>query len=268
MENKKAKRIALEQKIKDLRRAAVAYSGGVDSTLLLRISSDILGEKNTLAIIVKTELLPAYDFQNSLQTLKQLECGFIILEKSILEIKEVFKNPKDRCYWCKKEIFSTIIYEAQARGFKNILDGTNYDDISADHRPGITALKELGVISPFAELKITKKEIRSMAKELMLVNWDRPSASCLATRIPYNEQLTCDRLKLVENAEDILRSLSLVHCRVRIHQHIARIEIDEKDFKKVLDSKNRKILIKRFKELGFLYIDLDVEGYRSGSMDN
>jgi uncharacterized protein len=267
MENKTTRRTALKQKIKDLDRAAIAYSGGVDSTLLLKISSDILGEKNVLAIIVKTELFPEHDFRTALKTLNQLECRFIIIERSVLEIKEVFQNPEDRCYRCKKEIFSTIIDEAKIHKFKNVLDGTNYDDIKAGHRPGVKALEELCIISPFAEFKIRKEEIRSWAKELGLGCWDRPSASCLATRIPYNVQLTGDRLRLIENAEDILRNLSFKHCRVRIHGDIARIEINEEDFKKILDGKTRRIVIRRFKELGFLYISLDIEGYRSGSMD-
>ena len=268
MGNKKVKRVKLEQKISDLGRVTVAFSGGVDSSLLLRISSDIIGKKNTFAIIVKTELIPDHDFHDALQTLKQLECRFMIIERSILEIEAVLLNPKDRCYWCKKEIFSTIIREAKTLDFTNIIDGTNYDDKKVGHRPGIRALKELGIISPFAELGITKEEIRCWAEELNLANWNRPSASCLATRIPYGEALTSDRLIQVEKAENVLRNMNFNNCRVRVHQNIARIEVEENDLEKVLESKYRRVLIRKLKTLGFSYVDLDIEGYRSGSMDN
>ncbi len=267
MENKKTRRSLLKKKIKASGRAAIAYSGGVDSTLLLKISLDVLGRKNTLAILVKTELLPEYDLQDALQTLKQLECRYTIIESNVLGIEEVYLNPEDRCYWCKKEIFSAIIHEAKIHDFTNVLDGTNYDDINATHRPGIRALKELDIKSPFLESRFTKDDIRSWAKDLGLACWDRPSASCLATRIPYNEQLIRDKLGLAEKAEDILRDLSFNCCRVRIHQNIARIEINVKDLKKILDNKIRMSLIKRLKKLGFSYITLDLEGYRSGSMD-
>ena len=267
MESKKTRRIQLKKKIETFGRAAIAYSGGVDSTLLLKFCLDVLGRKNTLAILVKTELIPEYDLQNALQTLKQLGCRYAIIESNVLEIDRVFLNPEDRCYWCKKEILSAIITEAKTHDLANVLDGTNYDDIKTSSRPGVRALKELGVTSPFLESGFTKDDIRIWAKDLNLLCWDRPSGSCLATRIPYNEQLTRNKLGMVEKAEDILRSFSFNCCRVRIYQNTARIELKAGDLKKILDRKIRISLIKRFKEIGFLYVTLDLEGYRSGSMD-
>ncbi len=263
----KEKRIALLKRIQHLERVAVAYSGGVDSALLLQVSRNTLGESNTLAIIVKTELLPEYDFQHAILNLVNMGVRSAIIEKSVLGIKEVSRNSKDRCYYCKKEIFSAIIGEAGVRGFKNILDGTNYNDLSDSFRPGISALEELGIISPFAESGITKDEIRTWAKELDLEIWDKPSSSCLATRIPYNQHLEIDRLKLIENAENILRSMSFKQFRVRVHDNIARIELDLKDLQDLLKNKNRVSLVKKFKVLGFKFVTLDIEGFRSGSMD-
>jgi uncharacterized protein len=268
MKSTKAKKNALIQKVLELGNSAVAYSGGTDSTLLLKICSDILDKRDLTAFIVKTEFISKYDLQQAVSTLKKLKCRFNILEKNLLDYPGIAENSKKRCYLCKKEIFLIIKKEAKRAGLSHVLDGTNYDDLSGVHRPGIKALNELGIISPFAELGITKSEIRDWAKELNLPVWDKPPNSCLATRVPFNRKLDTSILKLVENAEDIIRGLSIRLCRVRIHDGMARIEVAHSDFRKILTDKNHSFIIKEFKKLGFKHIVLDIEGFKSGSMDN
>jgi len=263
MNNKKNK---IKQKIKNLNKVAIAYSGGIDSTLLVKISMDALDRKRVLAIMVRTELVSEYNFKHAVKTLKQINSSFAILKKSLLCNKKILDNPIDRCYWCKKELFSTIINYARLKGFENILDGTNYNDIKESYRPGIKVLRELNIMSPFADFNITKDEIRNWAFDLKLPNWNKPPDSCLATRIPYNKKLEKPELKAVELAENYLKILDMAACRVRVIKGLARIEVDKKDFEKILNRKNRKKIIDKFKKLGFKYITLDLEGFRSGSI--
>ena len=266
---------ALEKKIEELikrlkvmGRVAIAYSGGIDSTLLLKIASDTVGQQNVLAVTADTEFVSSHEYKNSRINLENIGCEDVVIKRKVLEKCDgISKNPVNRCYLCKKYIFIGIIDSAKNRGFEKILDGTNFDDISGSIRPGIRALSELGVISPFADLKISKKEIRKWAKKIGLLNWDSPSSSCLATRIPYGTTLTNELLGSVEKAEDILRASGFKGSRVRVHGNIARIELREEDLLKIFLPENRKKIIDSLKKIGFSYVTIDLEGFRSGSMD-
>ncbi len=266
---------ALEKKIEELKkrlkimgRVAIAYSGGIDSTLLLKIASDTVGWQNVLAITANTEFISSHEYKNSRINLENIRCEAVVIKSKVLEkCDEISKNPVNRCYLCKKHIFSRIIDNAKNKGFDKVLDGTNFDDISRGVRPGIKALSELGVISPLADLKISKKEIREWAKKIGLSNWYSPSSSCLATRIPYGTALTNELLGSVEKAEDVLRECGFDGSRVRAHGKIARIELKEEDLLKVFLPENKKKIIDSLKKIGFLYITIDLEGFRSGSMD-
>lgn len=245
---------------------AVAFSGGVDSSLLLRIACDIGKNhgKSVLAVTFETRLHPHGDLSEA----KVLAETFGALHKTI-EVNEfadpeIMNNPVDRCYRCKTLLFQTFLTYAQLEGYHYLIDGTNYDDLSA-YRPGRKALQELGIHSPLLEKQVTKDMIRSLAAELSIASSDKPSAPCLATRLPYGARLDFDLLAKIDRGEQMIKGYGLYNVRLRLHQDILRIETDQKDFMKLLG--HREEIIAKLKELGFLYITLDLEGFRSGSMD-
>lgn len=244
----------------------LAFSGGVDSSLLLKVASDIGKQKGckVLAITFETKLHPHGDLEEA----KSIALGFGSIHKTIevdeFSDPEIMYNPEDRCYRCKNLLFRTLISEAKREGFHFLVDGTNYDDRLA-YRPGMRALKELGIHSPLLELGITKAEIRSLAAELGISSSDKPSAPCLATRLPYGTQLDFDILERIDRGEQYIKTFGFYNVRLRLHQDILRMEIDKRDFVKLLE--HQEAIITRLKELGFLYITLDLEGFRSGSMD-
>ncbi len=252
--------------IKEQGRVAVAFSGGVDSALLLRLCADTLGEGNVLALTAATELNPAREL-NAARYIASL-CGVRLVEVQVkaLDVKEVRENPKDRCYHCKRAIFGTLKAVAEREGFPVLLDGSNASD-RGDYRPGKRAAMELGVVSPFDLADITKQEIRSKSLELGLPNWDAPAAACLASRIPYGTHLTGEALRRVEKAEDGLIALGFVGCRVRLHGNVARIEASMVDIARIADYETREAVLAAMKPLGFEFVTLDLEGYRMGSLN-
>ncbi|UCH71669.1 MAG: ATP-dependent sacrificial sulfur transferase LarE, partial [Thermoplasmatales archaeon] len=195
---------------------------------------------------------------------KNIGINHVIINLEETKIENFSKNSIDRCYYCKKELFSKIKQVALEKRLDYILDGSNFDDIK-DYRPGIKALKELGVISPLKDVGLTKKEIRELSRDIGLNTWDKPSFACLASRFPYGIKITKSRLKKIEEAESFLHYCGVRQYRVRYHIEIARIETSKNDFKLVL--KHSDEIIKKFKELGFKYITLDIEGYRTGSLN-
>lgn len=245
---------------------AIAFSGGVDSSLLLKIACDV-GEKYhrpILAVTFETRLHPHGDLAVAKNMADSYGAVHRIIDVDEFSDPEIMYNPQDRCYRCKKLLFQTLTSEASELGYTFLIDGTNYDDRNS-YRPGMIALQELGIHSPLLELQITKAQIRSLAADLRIASSDRPSAPCLATRLPYGTKIDFSLLARIDEGEQYIKSLDFYNVRLRLHDQILRIEIDKIDFLKLLENQE-KIIIK-LKELGFLYITLDLEGFRSGSMD-
>jgi pyridinium-3,5-biscarboxylic acid mononucleotide sulfurtransferase len=247
-------------------RVAVAFSGGVDSALLLKLAVDALGSENVLALTAVTELNPARELVSARQIADL--CGARLIEVPIaaLSVPEVAANPRERCYHCKKAIFGALLRAAEREGFHALLDGSNASD-RGDFRPGKRAAQELGVLSPFDLADITKAEIRAKSHELGLPNWSAPAAACLASRIPYGTALTQEALRRVERAEDALVALGFVGCRVRLHGNVARIEAPQADIERMAREEMRRQILEKLKPLGFGFVALDLEGYRVGSLN-
>jgi len=260
--NKKIRR--LREILKGYESVLVAFSGGRDSSFLLKAAIDSLGPDKVLAITVKTEFLPEKKFTEAKEIAEIIGSRWKSIEIPILKESNLKRNPADRCYICKKTLLKNLKKTAKEEGLNEIIEGTNINDTSK-YRPGLKAKKELGVKSPLLEAEFTEEDIKKLSRKLNLPTWDKSSFTCLATRFPYGSKLTKSSLKKVELAENFLTTRTFKNFRVRSHGNIARIEIPQKDFDKVLS--NRKSIIEELKKIGFEYITLDIEGYRSGSMD-
>lgn len=252
----------LEEKLKELGKVAVAYSGGIDSSFLTFYANKILGN-NLLAIIVDGCMMSRNDYEDAIKFLKDNNINYKEIKFNPLKIKEFKHNNKDRCYYCKKELMKLIIETANTNGFYNILDGKNIDDLKV-YRPGNKAAEQLGIISPLAQLNFNKKKIREYSKKLGISFWNKPSNSCLVTRYPYNTNITLKKLKKVEESEEVIKKLGINNVRVRVHNDVARIEVNKDDFIIILS--NTKV-IELIKDIGFKYVTLDLNGIRSGSFD-
>lgn len=246
--------------------ALIAYSGGVDSTFLLKVASDTLGVKRVVAATAESLTFPSWEIDSAKKMAKELGIKHIIIKTEELKDPKFINNPPDRCYWCKKELFLKLSMLAKEHRLNYILDGSNYDDIR-DFRPGMKAGEEFGVRSPLKEAGLTKGEIRRFSKRLGLPTWDKPSFACLASRFPYGMRITEENLAKVDMAEKFLRKVGITQVRVRHHNQIARIEIRKEDIPKLLEEKLRRQVLSRFKKLGYSYITVDLGGYRTGSMN-
>ena len=244
---------------------AVAFSGGVDSALLLLAARKALGE-NVVAITARMDSFPERELSETKKICKELGAKHIICSVEQLDNDEFVKNCPDRCYICKKMIFQAIIKAVRAEGIQYIAEGSNADDMS-DYRPGLKAVDELGIISPLKDCGYTKEDIRRLAQEHGLSVWDKPAYACLATRIPYNDVITKEKLVMIDKAEEHIMSYGIRQVRVRVHDNIARIEVNPDSFPVLLDEKNRADIIAELKQLGFLYVTLDIGGFKSGSMN-
>lgn len=256
----------LKQRIKVLKQAVVAFSGGVDSTFLLRVCIDELGSDNVLAVTAHSQATTEQEFLESQTLAKLLNARQIIVESNELDVPGIIDNPPERCYFCKKQLFNKFIAIAKENGYNFIVEGSNFSD-KDDFRPGMVAIKELGVLSPLKEAGLTKDEIRELSKEMGLPTWNKPSYACLFSRFPYGEKITPEKLKRVSDAEDILRQNGFCQFRVRSHSDLARIEVLAQEIDKFFDESFRNKITKEFKKIGFTYITLDLLGYRSGSMN-
>ncbi|MFW6071772.1 MAG: ATP-dependent sacrificial sulfur transferase LarE [Candidatus Bipolaricaulota bacterium] len=241
----------------------VGTSGGVDSGFLLKAAVDFLETGEVLAVTAGGAIHPEGELEDARLLARQLGAPWKSLEISYLEDESFRANPEDRCYHCKKDLFQRLRKVAEKEGLNEVVTGGIKDDLSA-HRPGRQAGDELEVKRPLEEAGLTKEEIRKFGKEIGLPVWDKPSNSCLATRIPFGSEVTKEKLKAIEKAENYLEELGFSGFRVRHHDEIARIELRRGDFKKALEMRER--LTERLKKVGYSYVTLDLEGYRSGSM--
>ncbi len=254
---------SLKNILESLDSAVIAYSGGVDSTFLSKVAFDVLGDK-ALAVTVKSEVHPQWEFEEAVELAKEIGFKHETISAEALSIPKFSDNPPDRCYYCKKEILIKLKEFARERGFKHVIEGTNLDD-TGGHRPGMKALAETGVRSPLKEAKLAKADIRELSKRFGLPTWDKPSYACLASRFPYGIRITEEKITAVDKAETFLRDFGIKQLRVRHHDQIARIEVAEADMETLLQ--NRETIVSKLKGLGYAYVTLDLQGYRSGSMD-
>lgn len=257
-----------EQKLKDIligmERIIIAFSGGVDSTYLLKVALDTLGKENVLAITADSESFPPSELKETIRISKEIGAPHQIMKMSELSIPGYSENDSNRCYYCKKGLFENLYPIMVEKGYHNLTFGLIKDDLG-EHRPGVKAAMENNVRGPLAEADLTKEDIRVRSKELGLDTWDKPSLACLSSRIAYGEEITIEKLRKVDDAEQYIKSFGIKQVRVRVHKEIARIEVSPADIQHLI--KYNVQVSEELKRIGFKYVALDLTGYKSGSMN-
>lgn len=255
----------LQENLKALGSVAVAFSSGVDSTFLLKVAQEALGDK-VIAVTASSCSFPKRELEEAKAFCEKNGIRQIIVESEELDIDGFRQNPKNRCYLCKHELFEKIWEIAKENGMNAVAEGSNMDD-NGDYRPGLIAVKELGVSSPLRQAELSKAEIRELSKEMGLPTWDKQSFACLSSRFVYGETINEKKLGMVDKAEQLLLDMGFHQVRVRIHGNIARIEVLPGEIAKIVEEKNRMKIASKLKEYGFDYVTLDLLGYRTGSMN-
>jgi uncharacterized protein len=243
----------------------VAFSGGVDSTFVLRVAHEVVAE-HVLALTTISPTMPEDDRLNASALALAFGVRHLMVESDELQIPGYAANPVNRCYLCKHNLFTVCIEKARELGIEAIVDGLNLDDLH-DYRPGIRAANEMQVRHPLVEAELTKAEVRELSRSLGLPTWDRPASPCLSSRFPYGTQITLDGLRRVERGERLLRSLGFSIARVRYHGEVARIEVEASELGRFLDAEIREVVDREMREIGFRFVTLDLRGFRSGSLN-
>ncbi len=265
MDNLSEKEKRLEDILKDLGSVMVAYSAGVDSTYLLAKAKEVLGG-SCIAVTAKADSFSKREFAEADAFCRENDIEHVIIDWDEFSVDGFDKNPKNRCYICKKALFGRFLDAAKEKCVSCLIEGSNTDD-SGDYRPGMAAISELGIKSPLKEAGLSKQDIRDLSKMMGLSTWDKPSYACLSTRFPYGETITKEKLSMVEKAEQRLFDTGFKQARVRVHGNLARIEVPFRDMERIMQEDIREGISSYLYSLGFSYVSLDMEGYRTGSMN-
>ena len=257
---------AMTSQIRDLQRVAVAFSGGVDSTFVLKACVDAVGPQNVVAVTGTSDSLASRELTEAKSLAKSMGVRHVLIDPREFDDPKYLANPTNRCFYCKTALYEKMAAVLDEYNLQAALNGTNVDDLG-DYRPGLEAAKEHGVLSPCVDAGLTKKEIRELSAAMGLQTHDKPAAPCLSSRVQYGEEITSEKLRMIEQAENLLRDMGFRECRVRHHNNLARIEVPVEQIARVIEPDTRNAIDAAFREFGYAYVTIDLRGFRSGSLN-